>query len=85
MCGICRVVKCVTGCGNGRRSNGCGCVCDNNYGCSCGRRAGWAEPKMRVTCASGVGTRSACLCTSDNDCDCVRRRNCECERDCDCD
>ncbi len=75
MCGICNLVRCVTG--NGRSGRSCGCGCENE-----GSRR-WSEPRMRITCASGLGTRSDCPCHDNDDCGCVR--NTRHRNDCDCD
>ena len=78
MCGICNLVRCVTGNGrSGRRNCGCGCDCEYE------RSRRWCEPQMRITCASGLGTRSDCPCHDNHDCGCVRKARHANECDCD--
>ncbi|WP_337399968.1 hypothetical protein [Congzhengia sp.] len=89
MCGICNIVRCITG-----RRNGCGCGC-RTYENECDRRATWREPRMKIHCASGLGTEAAhpcgmdddwdCGCNHKHDCDCEHKRPCGCEHKRPCD
>lgn len=64
MCGICNVVRCITG-GNRR--------CESGYD----RRAYWQEPCMKTHCASGIGTRSSYPCSeAETSCRCRQRNTC---------
>ncbi len=73
MCGICNVVRCITG-----RTGGCRC---RENACAYEYRMPRCEPRMNVRCASGIGTSSECPCHTDYDTDCGCRRNCDCDCD----
>lgn len=77
MCGICNVVRCIAG-----RTNGCG----STYNCGRNRREDCcsynvfrSEPRMKIHCASGIGTASdyPCRTADDYDCGCRRTRDCD--------
>ncbi|MBR4890479.1 MAG: hypothetical protein IKU15_04245 [Clostridia bacterium] len=75
MCGICNVVRCISG------------RCGNNSNCA-ERRVRRCEPRMNIHCASGLGTSSETVCGMEGyeGC-CERQRRCcgrehERERDC---
>lgn len=77
MCGICNLFRCVTG----RRRNSCGCG-SGTYENGCDRRTAWREPRMKIHCASGLGTETARPCGMDSEwtCGCNRYREREEER-----
>ena len=70
MCGICNIVRCITG-----RRNGRDC---RTYESEYDRRAAWREPCMKIHCASGLGTQSDLPCGMDDDFDCCGHHHKDC-------
>lgn len=73
MCGICNVVRCITG--SNRVGRNCSCECGYDY-----RENYWREPCMNVVCANNAET-SGCPCATRRDCGCGcgRRRRSGCQ------
>ena len=77
MCGLCNLVRCITGRTNGY-SNTCrrdGCRQENLFD----GRVSRFEPSMKIHCAGDYEQASACRYRATNDCDCGCRRDNDCD------
>jgi len=67
MCGICNVVRCISG------------RCGNHSNCA-ERRVRRCEPRMNIYCASGLGTSSDTVCGMEGYEGCCKKQKRCCDR-----